>query len=81
VEVTWSLGGIGLTVEENLRLMKTLDDPWNKQDWETFMKRHAENVAVYWPGQPEPTRGLHAHHLSRLASSKLLRTILRMIRI
>jgi len=44
------------------------------------MKRHAENVAVYWPGQPEPTRGLHEHHLSRLASSKLLRTILRMIR-
>ena len=27
------------------------------------MKRHAGNVAVYWPGQPEPTRGRHAHHL------------------
>jgi len=49
-------------VEENLRLMQTLDNAWNAKDWETFMKRHSENVAVYWPGQPEPTRGRHAHH-------------------
>ena len=26
-----------------------------------FEQRHADNVAVYWPGQPEPTRGLHNH--------------------
>ncbi len=51
-----------MVVEENMRLMQTLDDAWNKQDWETFKKRHAENVAVYWPGQPEPTRGRHSHH-------------------
>jgi len=50
-----------VTVEENLRLMKTLDDVWNSQDWNTFNKRHAETVAVYWPGQPEPTRGRKAH--------------------
>jgi hypothetical protein len=49
-------------IEENLRLMQTLDNAWNGRDWETFMKRHSENVAVYWPGQPEPTRGRHAHH-------------------
>src|SRR5260370_924351 len=49
-------------VEENLRLMQTLDNAWNAKDWETFMKRHSESVAVYWPGQPEPTRGRHAHH-------------------
>src|SRR2546422_4688295 len=60
----------GLTVEENLRLMKTLDDAWNGQDWETFMKRHAENVAVYWPGQPEPTGGRHAHHLESVGFFK-----------
>jgi hypothetical protein len=29
------LGDVGLTVEENLRLMKALDDAWNEQDWET----------------------------------------------
>jgi hypothetical protein len=23
-------------VEENMRLMKTLDDAWNSQDWDTF---------------------------------------------
>jgi len=52
-------------VEENLRLMKTLDDAWNagpgSQLWETFRKRHTEYVAVYWPGQSEPTRGRHNH--------------------
>ena len=29
------------TVEENMRLMQTLDDAWNAQDWVTFEKRHA----------------------------------------
>jgi hypothetical protein len=49
------------TVAENLRLMKTLDDSWNAQDWDTFNKRHTDNVAVYWPGQADPTRGRHDH--------------------
>ncbi len=51
-----------MTVEENLELMATLDDAWNGQDWETFKKRHAPRVAVYWPGQAEPTEGREAHH-------------------
>jgi hypothetical protein len=51
-----------LGVKENLKLMKTLDDAWNSQDWETFKKRHSENTAVYWPTQPAPTRGRAAHH-------------------
>ncbi len=50
-----------MSVKENLQLMKTLDDAWNAQDWDTFSKRHADQVAVYWPGQPEPTRGIKAH--------------------
>ncbi len=41
--------------------MKTLDDVWNSQDWDTFEERHAENVAVFWPGQPNPTRGVCNH--------------------
>ena len=49
-------------VEENLRMMKTLDDGWNSRDWDTFKKYHAENVSVYWPGQPSPTRGRQSHH-------------------
>jgi hypothetical protein len=52
-------------VKENLELMKTLDDAWNagpdSQLWETFKKRHREDVAVYWPALPEPTRGRHNH--------------------
>lgn len=48
-------------VERNLELMKTLDDAWNARDWETFKKRHADNVAVFWPGRTEPTRGRDAH--------------------
>jgi SnoaL-like polyketide cyclase len=51
-----------MSFKENMKLMMTLDDAWNNQDWETFKKRHAENVAVYWPGQPEPTRGREAHY-------------------
>ncbi len=54
-------------VERNLKLMKTLDDAWNagprSRLWETFRERHTEDVAVYWPGQPEPTRGRHNHDL------------------
>lgn len=41
-----------MNVEENKRLMKTLDDAWNSQDWDTFNKRHHDEVEVYWPGQP-----------------------------
>jgi len=47
--------------EKNRELMKTLDDAWNSQEWDIFEERHADNIAVYWPGQPEPTRGLHNH--------------------
>ena len=51
-----------VTNDKNLELMmKTLDDAWNSQDWDTFEQRHADNVAVFWPGQLEPTRGLHNH--------------------
>ncbi len=48
-------------VEENMRSMKTLDDSWNNQDWETFNKRHAMNVAILWPGGADPTMGRHDH--------------------
>ena len=50
-----------MTVEENLRLMKTLDDSWNNQDWETFRKRHVHGVHVYWPAQAKATQGIDAH--------------------
>lgn len=50
-----------MSVEENMRLMKTLDDAWNNQDWDTFSERHTEDVIVRWPGQSEPTRGIDAH--------------------
>jgi hypothetical protein len=52
-----------MSVNDNLRMMKTLDDAWNAREWETFKKRPAENVAVFWPGQPEPTRRRTAHHM------------------
>ena len=48
-----------LGVKENLELMKTLDDAWNAGPnsplWETFKKRHREDVKVYRPAQPLPT--------------------------
>jgi hypothetical protein len=54
-------------VERNLNLMKTLDDAWNAGPksplWETFRKRHTEDVAVFWPGGAPPTKGRHNHDL------------------
>jgi hypothetical protein len=49
------------SVKENMRLMKTLDDAWNFQDWDTFSKRHADNVVVRWPGGQPSTNGIDAH--------------------
>jgi len=51
---------MGMSDQENMKLMKTLDDAWNSQDWDTFSKRHADDVTVRWPGQP-PTKGIAAH--------------------
>lgn len=50
-----------MTAEDNLQRMKTLDDSWNAQDWAAFRERHSADTAVFWPGQPEPTRGRDAH--------------------
>ncbi len=41
--------------------MVTLDDAWNKKDIETFRSRHSKDTAVYWPGQPDPTKGRDNH--------------------
>jgi hypothetical protein len=46
-----------MSIEENIKLMKTLDDAWNSQDWDTFIELHADDVIVRWPGQP-PTIGI-----------------------
>ncbi|HZY72914.1 MAG TPA: ester cyclase [Edaphobacter sp.] len=45
----------------NLELMRTLDDSWNAQDWDTFEKRHAKDTVVFWPGQADPTRSISKH--------------------
>ena len=50
-----------MSAEENLQRMKSLDDAWNAQNWAVFRKRHSADTAVYWPGQPDPTRGRDAH--------------------
>jgi ketosteroid isomerase-like protein len=55
----------------NTELMQTLDDAWNAQDWDTFDSRHAPDTVVYWPGQPEPTRGRRDH---RAESIELFKT-------
>ena len=47
--------------QNNLELMRTLDDSWNAQDWDIFEKRHSKDTTVFWPGQAEPTRGRDNH--------------------
>ena len=39
-----------MSADENMKLMKTLDYAWNSQDWETFTKRHTDDVIVPMAG-------------------------------
>jgi hypothetical protein len=59
------------TGEENMRLMQTLDDAWNAQDWVTFEKRHAKDVDVFWPGQEKPTHSRPSHKEEAIAFFKI----------
>ena len=59
-----------MSAEKNIHLMETLDDAWNSQDWETFSQRHSDDTTVYWPGQPEPTKGVHNHKAESIAFFK-----------
>jgi len=56
-----------MKIDELRELMQTLDDAWNagpgSPQWDTFRKRHTEDVKVYWPGQADPTKGIHNHDL------------------
>ena len=38
-----------MSVEENMGLMKTLDDKWDTQDWDTFNRCQTEDVACTGP--------------------------------
>ena len=51
-----------MSVEENIKLMKILDDAWNSQDWETFNERHTDDVIMRWPSQPL-TIGIEKHKI------------------
>jgi hypothetical protein len=58
-----------MSAEENLKLMKTLDDSWNSQELTVFRKRHAKDCIIRWPNQP-PTHGIEAHEQEALAFFK-----------
>lgn len=45
--------------EEDLRLLITLDDPWNAQECDAFNNHQAEHTVTHRPGRPDPTRGRH----------------------
>jgi hypothetical protein len=40
-----------MNIQDNVELMRTVDDSWNAQDWGTFEKRHAKDTVVFWPGR------------------------------
>lgn len=48
------------TEQQNMELMQTLDDAWNSEDQDVFVKRHKPDVVVRWPGKP-PTHGIEDH--------------------
>ena len=45
--------------EGDLRLLITLDAPWNARERDAFNDRQAGHGATVRPGQPAPTRGGH----------------------
>lgn len=55
-----------MSAEENLKLMKTLDDSWNSQELTVFRKRHAKDCIIRWPNKP-PTHGIAAHEQEAIA--------------
>jgi len=61
----------GHVTQNNLELMRTLDDSWNAQDWDTFEKRHSMDTTVFWPGDSEPTRGRDDHKVESVDLFKL----------
>jgi hypothetical protein len=43
--------------QNNLELMRTLDDSWNAQDWDTFEKRHSKDTTVFGLVRPSQQEG------------------------
>lgn len=64
-----------MSVGENMKLMKILDDAWNSQDWETFNERHTDDVIIRWAGQA-PTIGIESIKLRENIFPGLIRRIL-----
>ncbi len=64
-----------MDLDGNLKLMKTLDDVWNSQDWDTFIKRHTESAEIYWPGKPQPTKEGTTTRMNQSIFSKRFLTI------
>jgi SnoaL-like polyketide cyclase len=62
--------------EKNKELMITLDNAWNSQDRDIFDERHADDVAVFWPGQPDPRRGVHNHRQESIEFFKMFQIII-----
>ena len=50
-----------MSVEENLRILKSATDASNARDWDRFEKVHAESVVVYSPPTYAPTKDLARH--------------------
>jgi hypothetical protein len=61
--------------DDNLQRMKKLDDAWDARDWEVFRKRHSSDMAVHWPGQPNPTLGRDAHQAESEAFFKSIENL------
>ena len=57
------------TEQQNMELMQTLDDAWNSEDQDVFVKCHKPDVVVRWPGKP-PTHGIEITCRSRSSSGR-----------
>jgi steroid delta-isomerase-like uncharacterized protein len=53
-----------MKVEENLKVIESVDEAFNNRDWAAFSERHTENVVSHSPTHAEPTKGIKAHRES-----------------
>ena len=60
-----------MSVEENLRVIETVDKYVRAGDWDGFDERHSEDVVSYSQFTPEPTKGIvpHREALQRLQAT------------
>lgn len=50
-----------MSIEENIRVLDSVDKYVSERDWDGFDERHSPDIISYSPMRPEPTKGRAEH--------------------